>query len=424
MWRPGVSSEVPVLQGASSVNRLSFALAATCLVASVTTTPLQAAAARIHSQAELERYLRDMPIEATPLAPLPPAARRRFLASLAFGREGARIQDLGEPDAELTHPQVVRLFALFGQQDIAESLRIGLTPAQKAHRDRERDEDARHRGCARERCPESKIERLYDQLSATRPDVALPDARRFAAEKQEYDRLFARFQHPGRLRTLSAPDLRLLARALKQALYAMPDAGHVAQLHDDLAEMQRRGMTEDEDFTDLYLAEVGVRQFEQAAVLRRQHPGMDVPALPTFVSDHPLPSGLPTALSVDGQSRTMRRRAVVLDGPLKIVVIAGCHFSETAARAIEGDAPLRALFARDSLWLASPSQPIEDVVDWNRKFGDLPMLVAWRQEEWSMLPDWHMPTYYVFRNGRLVDRFSGWRGIDELRKSLHQAGAL
>lgn len=79
---------------------------------------------------------------------------------------------------------------------------------------------------------------------------------------------------------------------------------------------------------------------------------------------------------------------------------------------------------RGTLMEAAPSQRIEQVVDWNREFRDLPMHVAWNQDEWSVLPDWGMPTYYVFRHGRLARRFSGWLGITRLKQSLREAGAF
>jgi hypothetical protein len=397
---------------------LAAGLAATALAASAQTGPQSP----IRSQAELLRYLHATPIRATPLAPLPPASRRRFLARLQFRPHGVDI-DYGEPAAELTHPQVVRLYALFGQSPPSGDM--GLTPAQQRRRELERVEDAQRRGCAPARCPESEVERRFDELSAIEPRFSLPDAQRFAAEKRDYDRLFGDFfRGPDSLRGLGDPDLRLLTRALYTTLYAVPDAGHVAQLRRVLQEMQRRGMTEDADFEELYGAETGTRQFATAARLREEHPGMHAAPLPAFVPGPAPEGGRPTALSVDVRSDTMRRQAFDLGGPLRIVVIAGCHFSEDAARAIEGDAQLRPLFARHSIWLASPAQPIEDVSAWNRQFGDLPMHVAWRQDEWSMLPSWSMPTYYVFRDGRLAKQFTGWLGTAKLKQALHEAGAL
>jgi hypothetical protein len=35
-----------------------------------------------------------------------------------------------------------------------------------------------------------------------------------------------------------------------------------------------------------------------------------------------------------------------------------------------------------------------------------------------------MPTFYVFRHGRLVKKFSGWYDIKTLKHSLHEAGVL
>ena len=380
------------------------------------------ARAPIRSQDELQRYLRETPVQATPLAALPPASRKRFLEQLRFRPHGVDI-NYGEPAAELTHPQIVQLYALFGQSP--PSADMGLTPAQRQQRESERLKDARRRGCDPAKCPESEVEQHFDQLSAIRPCFSMPDVQRFAAEKRDYDRLFGSFfRERGSLRDLGDPDLRLLTRALHSALYAAPDAGHVAQLQRVLQEMQRRGMAGDVDFEDLYAAEIGARQFAEAAALRKEHPGMRVAALPDFVPGPAPKHGLPTALSVDAGTHTMYRQAIALDGPLRIVVIAGCHFSEDAARAIEGDAQLRPLFARHSTWLAVPSQPIEDVSAWNRQFPDFPMHVAWNQDEWSMLPGWSMPTYYIYRNGRLVKQFSGWLGMDKLRQSLHEAGAL
>lgn len=401
--------------------RLPAILLGVCLATSAMGTS-PPAPALIHSQAELQRYLRETPIQATPLAALPPTSRKRFLEQLQFGPHGVGI-NYGEPVAELTHPQIVQLYALFGQPPPSSDM--GLTPAQQRQRALERLEDAKRRGCAPAKCPETEVEQRFDQLNAVKPYFSMPDAQRFAAEKRDYDRLFdGFFRGPDTLRNLGAPDLRLLMRALHFALYAVPDTGHVVQLQRVLQEMQRRGMTGDADFEDLYAAEIGARQLAEAAVLRKEHPGMRAGVLPTFVPDRDPEHGLPTALSVDAGTDTMRRQAFDLGGPLRIVVIAGCHFSEDAARAIEGDAQLRPLFAQHSIWLAMPAQPIEDVSAWNRQFPDFPMHVAWSQDEWSMLPSWAMPTYYVYRNGRLVKQFSGWLGMDKLRQSLHEAGAL
>lgn len=402
--------------------RLRILLLAAGLAVGGAASSAEAGQASIRSQAELQRYLEDTPVEATPLAPLSPGGRQRFLAQLVWSAHGLGGLSLDDVRNELTHDQAVRLLSLFGASSSADSL--GLSASTYARLQAERAAEARARGCDPGACPQSTIEQHYDSLVLERQDPSLPDAVRSARIARRYEQLFAAAQRPDVLSAISRPDLRLLRRAASFAAYGAPDAPRIADLQADLAEMQRRGMVEDTDYRDLYLTLIGAREFAAAATLREQRPGMDVAPLPRFVPDAVPRTGLPTVLSVDARSDTMRRQAIDLGGPLRIVVIAGCHFSEDAAKAIEADAPLRSLFARHSVWLAEPSQPLEAVAEWNRQFADLPMHVAWRQDEWPMLPSWAMPTYYIFRHGRLVARFGGWQGTSELRRALHAAGAL
>lgn len=380
----------------------------------------------IRSAAELDAYLHSQAMKTSPLMALSPGGRRRFLSELPWEKYGLRgTIPLDDATNELTYAQMVQLFDLFGwnSKPLLESLKgDGLTPAARAQQLRERIDDAAARHCSVETCPETDIERRYDTLVQSKPDQSLPDAKRIALDNERYDRLFGAIQSAP-LDAVSRPDLRLLKRAVELTRLA-PDPEHLAQLTRDLAEMQRRGMVEDADFKILYTIEIGARQFAKAAALSKKHPGMHVAALPTFVPDQAPMHGLPTALSVDMHSNTMRRQTIDLGGPLRIVVIAGCHFSEDAARAIEGDAQLHPLFTQHAIWLAAPSEQIGDVSAWNRQFPDMPIHVAWRQDEWSMLPNWGMPTFYVFRNGRLVTQHTGLKSTADLEQTLHKAGAL
>lgn len=405
------------------MNRLMPLFTAAWLVpaaATLASTPANPPA--IRSQAELGRYLHDTPIADTPLAPLSPGGRKRFLGELKWGSRGLGSVPLDDIDNELTHEQAVRLLALFDAQAFARGL--GLTAAEHARREAEHAADAKARHCSVDSCPESAIEQRFDALMLLEPDPSRPDAEQRSEIGRHYDRLFSGLQHPDSLRRTSAPDLRLLQRAAEYATSWQPDAAHVADLQADLAELQRRRMAGDRTYTGLYRTLVARRQFAEATALHKQHPGMHVAALPAFISGATPKPGLPTALSVDAATDTMRRQAIDLGGPLRIVVIAGCHFSEDAARAIEGDPQLHPLFAQHAIWLAAPSQRIGEVSAWNRQFPDMPMHVAWNQDEWSMLPNWDMPTYYVYRNGQLVRQFSGWLGAAGLKQSLHKAGAL
>ncbi|MFK2877120.1 hypothetical protein [Rhodanobacter hydrolyticus] len=387
----------------------------------------------IKSKAELTHYLRDTPAGTSPLDKLSPWARRRFLAQLEFGQRGVTTINFGEPMAELTHPQIVQLFALFGaeQEKLAQGLDIGLTPTEQSRIEREHIEDAKARGCAPEDCPESEIERRYDELILQEPPLSIPAAKRLALDRQRYGRLFADYQVPGRLSTTSKPDLRLLVRAVNEVLRS-PSAmsgTYIAQLRMDLTEMQRRGMTEDKDYAQLYELLLSARQFAEATALLHQHPGLGESAMPT-VRDSTANSshGTPSALVVDTQG-SLIRESVDLSREVQIVALSGdgCHFCDEAAQAIETDAQLRPLFTHRAIWLASQGDDFAYAKTWNRLFPDQPMHIAWQNSEWSMLGNdaWAaLPAFYVYQNGKLTKKFLGWDGIKKFKQSLREAGAL
>ncbi|CAM5456265.1 hypothetical protein [Rhodanobacter lindaniclasticus] len=386
------------------------------------TPPVMAGQPSIRSKAELAHYLQQTPAGTSPLDELSPGGRKRFLAQLDFGERGLRGFSFDDPQNELTHPQIVQLFGLFGVEGYARGL--GVSTARHAQLEQERIADAAARGCRPGHCPESGIEQAYDGFVLWKPAPAMQDAERFARIGQDYVRLFARHQSAEQLHTLSSPDLRLLTRAADHVVSFLPDPVYIIQLQIDLAEMKRRSMVEDVDYRGLYRALVSSREFTSAQLLADQHPGMDVTRLPVLRQSSPLPAGWPTVLAIGESGRSMRREAVDLSTGLRIVVVASCHFSQAAAHAIEADAQLQPLFAKHATWLASEGESFDAAADWNREFPRQPIHVAWRNSEWLMLDSWAMPTFYVFRDGRLSKRFSGWHDLQTLKQSLREAGAL
>ncbi len=403
------------------MSRLPLATLVIWFSSALAMAPALAEQTPITSKAGLTSYLQNSRPGTSPLDDLSPGGRKRFLAQLEFGSHGLRSISLEDPESELTHPQIVRLLSLFGAGKYAAD---GLTPSGQARLKREREHDATARGCAVETCAESEVERRYDELALQKVDTAMPDAARFSLAGQRYDHLFGSYQTSDRLRSFSHADLRLLKRAVENAVSYVPNPTHIAQLQMDLVEMQRRGMVEDKDYARLHQALIASRDFDAAHALVRTHPNMGVDIVPAFRGPASMPGKQPTALTVNAQDGTMARQAFDLSTALRIVVVASCHFSRDAARAIEADAQLRPIFASDAIWLASQNEYFSSVTEWNRELPNQPIHIAWQDSEWSMLDSWAMPTFYVFRNGRLVKKFSGWHDVKTLKHSLQEARVL
>lgn len=403
------------------MNRVQLAVLVLCLSPACIVVASSTAPAPITSRAALARYLHDTQPGTSPLDDLSLGGRKRFLAQLDFGPHGLRGMSLEDPANELTRPQIVQLLALFGAQSHAVD---GLTPAEQSRRNHERTQDAASRGCAVDTCGESMLERRYDEFVLQETVPSPSPAERSTWVERRYDRLFGDAQTPESLRLASHTDLRLLKRAAEAVVFHAPSPTHIAQLRMDLAEMHRRGMASDKDYARLHQALITGRDFDAANTLARHHPEMGIPVIPTFRRAASPPPGQPTALTVDARTGTMARQSFDLSAPLRIVVVASCHFSRDAARAIRADAQLRSLFAGNAIWLASQNEQLDAVSDWNREFPDQPIHIAWHDSEWSMLDSWAMPTFYLFRHGQLVTKFSGWKDVDTLKQSLREGGVL
>ena len=172
---------------------------------------------------------------------------------------------------------------------------------------------------------------------------------------------------------------------------------------------------------------VTAREFAAADALAGNHPAAGLLTLPTLREQVKPDHDGPSMLTLSANQKELLHRPFDLHGPVQIVVVAGCHFAADAARDIHADPALDRIFTRHALWLGSQSENIDDVRQWNRDHPGQSMNIAWRDSEWQMLDSWAMPTFYLFRNGRLVTPFGGWAretGTQQLRAALRQAGLL
>lgn len=376
----------------------------------------------ITSSEQLVTYLKVVPLDSSPLRWFSPGARKRFLAELSFAPGGLKGIPMDDASHELTHDQAEAVLGLFGVSEYANGL--GISSAQQARLTSEKLDDARARGCELNACPESDVELRFDALSLAKEDFSLPDGKRFALDKKRYDDLFGQYQNDSTLHELSKPDLRLLKRAVERAVYMAPDAKHIDQLYADLQEMHRRGMTEDADYRGYYRALLVTRQFERAKRFVARFPGASYEEVPRLEASSLLLKGYPTAITLDDQGHAMIRQAFDVTIPLRIVVVASCHFSQDAAKAIQADAELQPIFAQHAIWLASQDEAFDAVRSWNHQFPTQPIHIAWSNDEWPMLTSWAMPTFYIFRYGRIEGMVSGWINIATLKAQLKGASVL
>lgn len=364
--------------------------------------------AAIQTASGLAEYLQATPASESPLSLLPAGARKRFLNTLVWGRKGLGGFDVADLEQYLTDAQIHKVLALFDAQGYASGLHgraESLTEAQR-------------------KAPETPLEKAFDSFYFAHAEAT--HGRHATAATTLYDRALAPYQHPPSLAGLDDSDLGLLFRAASVAASTSRDARYLDDLRLDLAELHERGIATRGQIVGVHATLVTARRFLDANTLAIAYPAAGIKPLPPLQQAPLVHDGSPTALTMAPDGKSMLRQPVDMWVPLRIVVVAGCHFSEDAARAIRANPQLDKLFHEHAAWLAPENESLPDVLQWNREFPDQPMLVAWRKDEWSTLGSWDIPTFYVFRNGKQVDQWSGWgpEGMDRLQKHLRRNGLL
>lgn len=372
--------------------------------AATSSTDAGAVSAVIQTPSELASYLKTTPVNESPLSLLPAGARKRFLDTLVWGRKGLGGFDTADLEQYLTDTQIREVLTLFdaqGHPSVLHGRAQQLTEAQR-------------------NAPETPLEVAFNEFYFAHAEAARGEDG--VSGTTAYDHLFAPWQHPRKLAKLDDSDVGLLFRAANTSASITHAVRDIDDMRTDLAEPHKRGISTSGQVIAVHAALVAARRFTDANALASAYPAAGVKPLPPLAQAPRAHDGSPTALVMAPDGKSMRREPIDMQVPLRIVVVAGCHFSEDAARAIHANPELDKLFHERAVWLAPENESLPDVLQWNREFPDQPMQVAWHKNAWPMLDSWLIPTFYVFRHGKLVDQWSGWGpdGIDQLKKHLRR----
>lgn len=373
--------------------------------------PAAQAATVIRSQAQLDGYLRRHVAsgEPTPLDALSAGARERFLSDLAWGSKGLGAFNGSDLAEELDDGQIRAVLGLFGSdvtvyapRSRAAAIGIDLTGLAGI----------------------SDLDRRYTRFHREANGVGgnLGDAGRSGIVAARFDALFPEARDRTSLSALSDHDLRLLWRAASQAAAGAsgPDAADTALTVFEACE--RRGIVDALDvrtMRDILLAD---RRFDAADRFGDAHPEAGLAALPDFVDTLARDFSGPTVWRMSANGATLTRVAIDL-APTQVLVTAGCHFSQDAARDIAADPVLGPAFARHARWLVLPPgrEDLQAVRDWNRRFPQAPAEMIHDRGAWRLLREWPMPRFHIVRGGEVVETVTGWPAGGAHRQALVDA---
>lgn len=190
------------------------------------------------------------------------------------------------------------------------------------------------------------------------------------------------------------------------------DPRHVADMTMDFAELERRGDATDAEAADMFEMLIAARDVDAAKDFATRHPKVLQEPLPDFHEASHLTEKAPTEWIVSNDRRELLRQTVDLDQPAEILVIGHpmCHFSQDAARDIQSDPVLHDMLRTHGKWLSPPDGKLNFTVfqQWNHEHPDQTMSIAYRMSEWPLVDYWGTPTFYFLREGKVVDKVTGW----------------
>jgi hypothetical protein len=355
----------------------------------------------IATREQLDAYLRDTPPEKSPLGWLTPGGQKRFLASLVFHQSlgGFSTEDLRY---DLTRDQAYALLRLFGAQANAVSLDARTAPLPASERDTPSAFDGR-----------------YDQLLAIderNDDSTAPDLIR------TYSADVAPSQTEARRHALGNRDVEFLFRAANLSFGRTGQAGYLADMRADFAELDRRHAVERPIASDLYDALVRTQRTDEARALLASHPILDRASPPVMRIGH-VRKGQPSLWIANAARRELLRLRFNIRAPAQVIVLAGtsCHYCHNAARDLERDPLLRDIFRNYGQWVAGSNDltAFDAVRQWNRDYPDMRLGIAFSDDELPMLKHNGTPTFFFLDHGTVVATVVGWPDNGNLEAIRH-----
>jgi len=235
-----------------------------------------------------------------------------------------------------------------------------------------------------------------------------PDDLTYAANIQrEYEANFSQINGTDDLRAASDANLALQWQAVSSTAFYSDDGGVADAAVRVHAELDRRGVADAKATDRVFNALLKARRFDAARDFAARHPDAKLAAVPQFIDTDT--GDMPSAWQFSADGSKAKRIGIDLK-PLQVIVVAGCHFSEDAARELSSDPVLGPVFARHARWISLPpgGENLDALAEWNRKYPQAPMVAIHDRSEWALVSHWAMPTFAIVKDGKVVDSTRGW----------------
>lgn len=201
----------------------------------------------------------------------------------------------------------------------------------------------------------------------------------------------------------------------------------VSELEAIFHTMEAMGWADERTIELMHRLYLTFRLFDDAEAFRESHAEFKLAAPPPISPSKPADSGR-IVLTPSEDGSVLVRQSIDLSSN-KVVIIGHphCHFSRNAMADIADDPELADSLQSNAVWLAETFASLTDgaIVEWNRAHPAQKFRYVASESDWPEINYWGTPSFYFFKNGRLVKKVIGWpNDIDgrNERKAALKAG--
>jgi hypothetical protein len=228
-----------------------------------------------------------------------------------------------------------------------------------------------------------------------------------------YRRLYSKYYSEQKtILNIGKPDQsRKWFDAIRSVYFYTLDRKYLPELSKSLKQLEANRSAHALDYESYYKSLLASREFESARAFLKIHPNVASQPLPKIVRLEQEGWQL-TEWLIEENGKALRQ--TVYEMPMGPVIIAisnpGCHFSRNAINAIKQDKQLAEKILPLIKLVAPPdfNFNVEEIQRWNGVNSKLKMTLMHDINDWPMVTDWSTPSFYFFRNRKLVAQVFGW----------------
>lgn len=213
------------------------------------------------------------------------------------------------------------------------------------------------------------------------------------------------------LNPFGVSDLRALFDALNTKSFYAESTHNAHALERAALALARRTELRPSDVKAVYGAFVAARLFDDATRFKDRTNFSPSESLPLTLNN--TKASLTTTLwFADKTARILERRTIPELSGIQLVVVVSpqCQFSTLAMKTIGLNAKLAALLQPLTYWIVPPDRSLDfsKIQRWNVVHNLLPFTLVHKKEDWAFVDSWETPEFYFLKDGKVVDRLTGW----------------